>query len=133
MKTLKRGQIAYILAFPTCVCVCVCLCKCKEGEQCFEFAIAFVVIRQLRAGVGERIQEKRKDGTTKQKKRAFKMAPKKSTIVLNVEQFIHDIEERPAIWNRNFHCNKAFLEQMWDELSGTHKLPSKYKQTTLQL
>ncbi|XP_062127521.1 CTP synthase isoform X3 [Drosophila sulfurigaster albostrigata] len=52
------------------------------------------------------------------------MAPKKSTIVLNVEQFIHDIEERPAIWNRNFHCNKAFLEQMWDELSGTHKLPS---------
>ncbi|XP_030571028.1 uncharacterized protein LOC115770069 isoform X2 [Drosophila novamexicana] len=51
------------------------------------------------------------------------MAPKKSTIVLNVEQFIHDIEERPAIWNRNFHCNKAFLEQMWDELSGTHKLP----------
>lgn len=54
------------------------------------------------------------------------MAPKKSTIVLNVEQFIHDIEERPAIWNRNFHCNKAFLEQMWDELSGTHKLPSKY-------
>lgn len=53
------------------------------------------------------------------------MAPKKSTIVLNVEQFIHDIEERPAIWNRNFHCNKAFLEQMWDELSGTHKLPSK--------
>ncbi|KRF99181.1 uncharacterized protein Dwil_GK17769, isoform B [Drosophila willistoni] len=52
------------------------------------------------------------------------MAPKKSTIVLNVEQFIHDIEERPAIWNRNFHCNKAFLEQMWDELSGAHKLPS---------
>ncbi|XP_032597565.1 uncharacterized protein LOC6556886 isoform X3 [Drosophila grimshawi] len=52
------------------------------------------------------------------------MAPKKSTIVLNVEQFIHDIEERPAIWNRNFHCNKAFLEQMWDELSGTHKLPT---------
>ncbi|XP_017862918.1 PREDICTED: CTP synthase isoform X3 [Drosophila arizonae] len=52
------------------------------------------------------------------------MAPKKSTIVLNVEQFIHDIEERPAIWNRNFHCNKAFLEQMWDELSSTHKLPS---------
>ncbi|XP_017862917.1 PREDICTED: uncharacterized protein LOC108613752 isoform X2 [Drosophila arizonae] len=51
------------------------------------------------------------------------MAPKKSTIVLNVEQFIHDIEERPAIWNRNFHCNKAFLEQMWDELSSTHKLP----------
>ncbi|SPP76015.1 uncharacterized protein LOC117580544 isoform X2 [Drosophila guanche] len=51
------------------------------------------------------------------------MAPKKSTIVLNVEQFIHDIEERPAIWNRNFHCNKAFLEQMWDELSGAHKLP----------
>ncbi|XP_017844215.1 uncharacterized protein LOC108600900 isoform X2 [Drosophila busckii] len=51
------------------------------------------------------------------------MAPKKSTIVLNVEQFIHDIEERPAIWNRNFHCNKAFLEQMWDELSNTHKLP----------
>ncbi|XP_022211368.1 uncharacterized protein LOC111066799 isoform X2 [Drosophila obscura] len=50
------------------------------------------------------------------------MAPKKSTIVLNVEQFIHDIEERPAIWNRNFHCNKAFLEQMWDELSGAHKL-----------
>jgi len=54
------------------------------------------------------------------------MAPKKSTIVLNVEQFIHDIEERPAIWNRNFHCNKAFLEQMWDELSGAHKLPSKW-------
>ncbi|XP_030385669.1 CTP synthase isoform X4 [Scaptodrosophila lebanonensis] len=52
------------------------------------------------------------------------MAPKKSTIVLNVEQFIHDIEERPAIWNRNFHCNKAFLEQMWDELSSAHKLPS---------
>lgn len=60
------------------------------------------------------------------KKVVAKMAPKKSTIVLNVEQFIHDIEERPAIWNRNFHCNKAFLEQMWDELSGTHKLPSKY-------
>ena len=53
------------------------------------------------------------------------MAPKKSTIVLNVEQFIHDVEQRPAIWNRNFHCNKAFLEQMWDELSTEHKLPSK--------
>lgn len=51
------------------------------------------------------------------------MPPKKSSIVLNVEQFIHDIEERPAIWNRNFHCNKAFLEQMWDELSTEHKLP----------
>lgn len=58
------------------------------------------------------------------------MAPKKSTIVLNVEQFIHDIEERPAIWNRNFHCNKAFLEQMWDELSSTHKLPSKYERSS---
>lgn len=54
------------------------------------------------------------------------MAPKKSTIVLNVEQFIRDVEQRPAIWNRNFHCNKAFLEQMWDELSAEHKLPSKY-------
>lgn len=53
------------------------------------------------------------------------MAPKKSTIVLNVEQFIRDVEQRPAIWNRNFHCNKAFLEQMWDELSTEHKLPSK--------
>uniref|UniRef100_A0A1I8PH14 CTP synthase n=1 Tax=Stomoxys calcitrans TaxID=35570 RepID=A0A1I8PH14_STOCA len=52
------------------------------------------------------------------------MAPKKSTIVLNVEQFIRDVEQRPAIWNRNFHCNKAFLEQMWDELSAEHKLPS---------
>ncbi|XP_075164679.1 CTP synthase isoform X3 [Haematobia irritans] len=52
------------------------------------------------------------------------MAPKKSTIVLNVEQFIRDVEQRPAIWNRNFHCNKAFLEQMWDELSSEHKLPS---------
>ncbi|XP_005191995.2 uncharacterized protein LOC101894954 [Musca domestica] len=51
------------------------------------------------------------------------MAPKKSTIVLNVEQFIRDVEQRPAIWNRNFHCNKAFLEQMWDELSSEHKLP----------
>ncbi|XP_013105233.1 uncharacterized protein LOC106085505 isoform X2 [Stomoxys calcitrans] len=51
------------------------------------------------------------------------MAPKKSTIVLNVEQFIRDVEQRPAIWNRNFHCNKAFLEQMWDELSAEHKLP----------
>ncbi|XP_067645966.1 uncharacterized protein Ctps isoform X2 [Eurosta solidaginis] len=51
------------------------------------------------------------------------MAPKKSTIVLNVEQFIRDVQERPAIWNRNFHCNKAFLEQMWDELSTAHKLP----------
>ncbi|XP_018788980.1 PREDICTED: uncharacterized protein LOC108968998 isoform X4 [Bactrocera latifrons] len=51
------------------------------------------------------------------------MAPKKSTIVLNVEQFIRDVQERPAIWNRNFHCNKAFLEQMWDELSSAHKLP----------
>jgi len=64
-------------------------------------------------------------GQKNEKKGAQKMAPKKSTIVLNVEQFIHDIEERPAIWNRNFHCNKAFLEQMWDELSGAHKLPSK--------
>ncbi|XP_037940457.1 CTP synthase isoform X2 [Teleopsis dalmanni] len=52
------------------------------------------------------------------------MAPKKSTIVLNVEQFIKDVEVRPAIWNRNFHCNKAFLEQMWDELSTEHSLPS---------
>lgn len=60
------------------------------------------------------------------------MAPKKSTIVLNVEQFIHDIEERPAIWNRNFHCNKAFLEQMWDELSSTHKLPSKYENNGME-
>ncbi|CAD7006391.1 unnamed protein product [Ceratitis capitata] len=51
------------------------------------------------------------------------MAPKKSSIVLNVEQFIRDVQERPAIWNRNFHCNKAFLEQMWDELSAAHKLP----------
>uniref|UniRef100_A0A1A9UM12 MADF domain-containing protein n=1 Tax=Glossina austeni TaxID=7395 RepID=A0A1A9UM12_GLOAU len=51
------------------------------------------------------------------------MAPKKSTIVLNVEQFIRDVEQRPAIWNRNFHCNKAFLEQMWDELSTEHNLP----------
>lgn len=53
------------------------------------------------------------------------MAPKKSSIVLNVEQFIHNVEERPAIWNRNYHCNKAFLEQMWEELSAEHKLPSK--------
>jgi len=71
-----------------------------------------------------KVREWNKDKRTK-KREPKKMAPKKSTIVLNVEQFIHDIEERPAIWNRNFHCNKAFLEQMWDELSGAHKLPSK--------
>ncbi|XP_055855946.1 uncharacterized protein LOC129919124 [Episyrphus balteatus] len=46
-----------------------------------------------------------------------------SSIVLNVEKFIKDVENRPAIWNRNYHCNKPFLEQMWEELSSIHQLP----------
>ncbi|XP_055384119.1 uncharacterized protein LOC129613857 [Condylostylus longicornis] len=53
------------------------------------------------------------------------MAPSKTAIVLNIEQFIKDIEARPAIWNRNYHCNKYFLEETWQELSKIHKLPAK--------
>lgn len=48
-----------------------------------------------------------------------------ATRTLNIDSFITDISQRPVIWNRNYHCNKSFMEQTWDELSQRHNLPSK--------
>lgn len=43
---------------------------------------------------------------------------------LDIERFIQDIQDRPCIWDRNYHCNKGFMEQTWTDLSKLHKLPS---------
>ncbi|KAG4066244.1 hypothetical protein HA402_000468 [Bradysia odoriphaga] len=42
---------------------------------------------------------------------------------LDIERFIQDIQDRPCIWDRNYHCNKGFMEQTWTDLSKMHKLP----------
>ena len=44
---------------------------------------------------------------------------------INVERFINDVFQRPAIWHRNYHCNKSFLEDTWDELAELHGIQSK--------
>jgi hypothetical protein len=43
---------------------------------------------------------------------------------LDIERFIQDIQDRPCIWDRNYHCNKGFMEQTWTDLSKLHELPS---------
>lgn len=45
---------------------------------------------------------------------------------LDVEKFIEDVHERPAIWDRNYHSNKTFLEATWEDLASVHNLSSKY-------
>lgn len=45
---------------------------------------------------------------------------------LDIEKFIQDIQDRPSIWDRNYHCNKTFLEATWEDLMTEHNLPSKY-------
>lgn len=45
---------------------------------------------------------------------------------LDIEKFIQDVQDRPSIWDRNYHSNKTFLEATWEDLSTEHNLPSKY-------
>lgn len=43
------------------------------------------------------------------------------TSSIDVTQFIADVYQRPAIWNRSYHCNKMFMEETWNELAKLHK------------
>lgn len=60
----------------------------------------------------------------------LKLEPKKKkmkmTKYLDIKRFISDVQQRPALWNRNYVVNKAFTEDTWDELADLHHLSSKF-------
>lgn len=42
-------------------------------------------------------------------------------------RLINAVKDRPAIWDRSHHYDKAFLTDTWDELSEMFAVPSKYQ------
>lgn len=53
------------------------------------------------------------------------MALQLPPLSLDIEQFIKDVEERPAIWNRSYSCSKSFMDATWLDLSDKHKFSRK--------
>jgi hypothetical protein len=43
----------------------------------------------------------------------------------NVNKFISDVLDRPALWHRSYFMSRCFLEETWNELAEIHGIPSK--------